>query len=151
MSQDNQPPTNDEPLFSQDLGDWALFALDAAVEFYTDGTSTPFLLVVDEDDEKRLVNLELTVDASTDELLHVARARFPETFPGAKLYALVWDATLNIEGQVHNGIMAECAEQGEPHAWLFAQLYEGEVADNTFDAKEDPIIVNAVQSAFEPV
>jgi|GEM_PF-6073918 len=151
MTQNNEQAGGDEQLFSQELGDWATFALDAAVEFYTDGTSTPFLLVLDQDDKKHLVNLELTVDASVEELLHVARTQFREMFPAAVLYSLVWDAELNIEGESHNGILAECGQQDKPTAWLFAQLYEGDVAEDTFDAKEEPVVIGPVDSAFEDI
>lgn len=149
MSQHNEHTSGDEELFSQELGDWALFALDSAVEFYNAGASTPFLLVQDQNDQKQLVDIELTVQAEVDQLLHVARAKLPEMFPAAPLYALVWDAGLNIEGEEHNAIMAECGERGEPNAWLFAQLYQGEVLDGSFEPKDDPVIISAVKSAFE--
>lgn len=149
MSSHNEQIGGNGQLFSRELGDWAQFALDAAIEFYTDGNNTPFLLVLDKDGQKQLVEMELAVEASVDELLQVARGRLLEMFPGASLYALVWDASLNIEGEEHNGILAECGEQGEPSAWLFAQLYEGDVAEDTFDASEEPFVLRAVDSAFE--
>jgi hypothetical protein len=149
MSEHNEQTDQNERLFSEELGDWAQFALDAAVEFYTDGNSSPFLLAMDKDGQKQLVEMEVAVEASVDEVLEVARGRFSEMFPGASLYALVWDAGLNIEGEEHNGILAECGQKGEPHAWLFAQLYEGEVADNTFDASDDPFVLRPVDSVFE--
>lgn len=150
MNPHTQPTDSGEPLFSRELGDWAQFALDAAIEFYTDGNNTPFLLVLDKNGQKQLVEMELAVQASVDELLQVARGRLPEMFPGASLYALVWDAGLNIEGEEHNGILAECGRQGEPNAWLFAQLYKGDVAQDTFDAREEPFVLRPVDSAFEP-
>lgn len=109
---------------SEELQELALEAVELALECYSEGDHSPFILFEDESGESQVIDVKSADGNITPELVENAKRVVAESLSdGALRYAIAYDGYWTNEEGKSDAVIVEAGERGEPNAWRIVQTY----------------------------
>ncbi len=123
---------------SEGLEQLVLEAIELGYGCFGDGDHSPFVIILDNNANRQLIDFQNADENIDSDLLGSARETIRETFSSAKLYTLVWDGYLTTDGVKGDAVFAEAGEKGEADAFIFAQRYKQKKRAKSLEKIGDP-------------
>jgi hypothetical protein len=108
---------------AKSLQKWALDALELGFGCFSDGDRTPFILLIDQNGKRHLIDLK-TVSGKIDESILDQGRNLIRGLKPARMYALVWDGYLVGDDIKQDAVFAEAGQMRGARAYIFAQPYK---------------------------
>jgi hypothetical protein len=105
---------------SEQLLELIFSAAEEGMNMLQQNALVPFALVM----RKEGVSLQRFTAPDSDEALEKAEANLRESDAEVLGYALVYDATIEMENSEYDALLIEAAERGAENAYRFAQRYQ---------------------------
>jgi hypothetical protein len=132
------------------LQDFALEAIDLAVDCFAAGEHNPFILFVDERGRTQLVDVKDAEGNITPQLVegarHIVSQGIPET---ASRYAIAYDGYLTVDGERTDAAFVEAAERGDREAVLIAQQYRIKKRSKKPERIGPPTVVGSAEQLWK--
>lgn len=123
-----------------ELRQFAEEALELGFDCISEGDNAPFVLLIETDDQRHLLNLQAINGDDNAALLDSGREVI-RVFTGGQLYALVWDGYLTTDEVKNEAVFVEAGKRGEKTSFIFAQKYQHRPRSKMLSKDGSPILV----------
>jgi hypothetical protein len=125
------------------LRQWAFKALDLGFGCFSDGDHAPFILLLDENGRRHLIDLRSASGVIDSKLVEAGR-EIIHGFASGRFYGLVWDGYLTTDGAKQDAVFVEAAAHGGAEALVFAQAYKQKKRSKKLEKVGQPLVAATV-------